>query len=137
MVYGILGMMVYVVAEADRFDCTFVVNRIRKFMAEECRDYIATLSEKAFQKHLTSIIKTKELPPLSLREEMERNWKEVMAFEYCFDRAQRQIKFYKKATLQDFQEWFATTVLSNQSRVVNFEVIHTLLFQTLISFSFI
>jgi len=49
------------------------------------------MTESELETRVQSLIKLKQLPDVSLDEEVSRNWNEVLNEEYLFDRLQREV----------------------------------------------
>src|SRR5699024_8002943 len=90
--FGILGFNVYVSTSADKFNCTHIEGRIGKFVDKTCYEYVMQkLSQEKFDEFVSSAIKRKEAPDVSLEKEVRRHMDEINSFDYCFDRLKREI----------------------------------------------
>ena len=49
------------------------------------------MSESDLETRVTSLIKLKQRPDVSLDEEVSRNWNEILTEEYLFDRLEREV----------------------------------------------
>ena len=49
------------------------------------------MTESELETRVQSLVKLKQLPDVSLDEEVSRNWNEVLNEEYLFDRLQREV----------------------------------------------
>src|SRR5690625_2856295 len=72
--FGILGFNVYVNADAEKFQCSFVEERIAEFVDKTCREYVQQqLTADKFSEFVSSAIKRKQAPDVSLEHEVKRN----------------------------------------------------------------
>lgn len=63
---------------------------IQKF-AGGCHELILAMKESDFENHITSMVKERLETDLALEDEVLRNWGEVTAREYVFDRQHREV----------------------------------------------
>jgi nardilysin len=49
------------------------------------------MTENELQTRVQSLIKLKQVPDVSLDEEVSRNWNEILSEEYLFDRLQQEV----------------------------------------------
>ena len=100
--FGILGFNVYISTCADKFDCTHIEGRIGEFVDKTCYQYIMEkLSQEKFDEFVSSAIKRKEAPDVSLEEEVRRHMDEINSFDYCFERVKREIAQLKKVLYRE------------------------------------
>ena len=52
---------------------------------------LETMTESELQTRVQSLIKLKQVPDVSLDEEVSRNWNEILSEEYLFDRLQQEV----------------------------------------------
>ncbi|KAH9410353.1 Nrd1 complex RNA-binding subunit [Tyrophagus putrescentiae] len=104
---GILGFNVQVASNANKFQCSFMEERIMAFVDTSCREHLATLSQAKFEEFVSSALKRRQAPDVSLGKEVKRNMDEICSFDYCFDRLKREIAQLKKITLEGLQQWTA------------------------------
>lgn len=89
--FGILGFNVYVSSCADKFPCSFLEGRIGAFLDGTCAEYITkTLTKDKFAEFVSSAIKRKEAPDVSLEKEVRRHMDEINSFDYCFHRLKKE-----------------------------------------------
>lgn len=103
--FGILGFSVTVHTHADKFSTPYIDERIEAFL-EVFRDKLAATTEKDFQTQVTSLIKLKECVDLHLKEEVDRNWDEILYANYVFGRLRLEIEALKTITLLELQRWY-------------------------------
>lgn len=111
--FGILGFSVTVHTQADKFSCSHVDERIEAFL-QSFSETLNTLSEKEFTTQVSSLIKIKRCVDLHLKEEVDRNWGEILSSNYLFDRTQKEIACLEAITLQEVKTWFHEHILSKQ-----------------------
>ena len=85
--FGVLGMSVTVNTQANKFTAEHVDQRIEAFF----KSYISEqLTEKNVNQAVQSLIKLRLAADITLDEEMNRNWQEILGREYVFDRRELQ-----------------------------------------------
>jgi len=52
---------------------------------------LSDITEKELQTRVESLIKLKQLPDVSLEEEVSRNWNEILNEEYLFNRLEQEV----------------------------------------------
>lgn len=67
-----------------------VDERIEEFL-RQFDTRLSAMSESELQTRVQSLIKLKQLPDVSLDEEVSRNWNEILSEEYLFDRLQQEV----------------------------------------------
>ncbi|CAG2175157.1 unnamed protein product, partial [Oppiella nova] len=112
--YGISGFGVTVVSSGNEFDCSFVDQRIENFI-KQMIDIITKMDGNKFKEHIHSIITSKKVPDLKLGDEFNRNWNEIISFNYCFDRLDKEVKCLEKITFDEFKEWSCNQILANKT----------------------
>ena len=81
--FGVLGVSVTVNTQATKFTPDHVDKRIEAFF----KSFISEqLTEKNVAQAVQSLIKLKLAADITLEEEMNRNWQEILGREYVFDR---------------------------------------------------
>lgn len=55
------------------------------------RSNIEAMTENDLNTRVQSLIKLKQVPDVSLDEEVSRNWNEILSEEYLFDRLQQEV----------------------------------------------
>jgi len=105
--FGILGFSVTVQTQAGKFSAEHVDNRIEVFL-DEFGEMLTSLSNEDFKSQVDSLIELKEHEDLSLADEAERNWTEVLDQTYIFDRRRREVESLRKITKEDIHQWFVS-----------------------------
>ena len=72
------------------FSASHVDERIEEFL-RQFAIRLDVMTESELETRVQSLIKLKQLPDVSLDEEVSRNWNEVLNEEYLFDRLQREV----------------------------------------------
>lgn len=103
--FGILGFSVTVHTQADKYSCSQVDEKIEEFL-KNFKNRLNKISEKEFQTQVTSLIKLKRCVDLHLKEEVDRNWFEILSQNYVFKRLDKEVACLQKLTLEEVQNWF-------------------------------
>nr|CAD7265378.1 unnamed protein product [Timema shepardi] len=82
----------------------YIDERIEEFL-KTFPKFVETLPSEDLKEVRNSLIKLKESADLYLREEVTRNWHEIINQEYVFDRRTKEIKFLQEITLKELQTW--------------------------------
>lgn len=64
--------------------------RIEAFL-NQFNQNLESMTENELQTRVQSLIKLKQVPDVSLDEEVSRNWNEILSEEYLFDRLQQEV----------------------------------------------
>ena len=80
------------------FSASHVDERIEEFL-NQFSVRLDGMTESELETRVQSLIKLKQLPDVSLDEEVSRNWNEVLNEEYLFDRLQREVTLHKRDEL--------------------------------------
>jgi nardilysin len=67
-----------------------VDDRIEAFL-NQFNQNLESMTENELQTRVQSLIKLKQVPDVSLDEEVSRNWNEILSEEYLFDRLQQEV----------------------------------------------
>jgi len=60
-----------------------------------------------------------------LKNEVDRNWSEIMKRQYMFDRSEKKIVAIKHVKIEELREWFTHTLNGNDLRKLSLHVIGT------------
>ncbi|CAG2065152.1 unnamed protein product, partial [Timema podura] len=112
--FGILGFTISVNTQANKHSADYIDERIEEFLKTFLK-FVETLPSEDLKEVRNSIIKLKQSTDLYLREEVTRNWHEIINQEYVFDRRTKEIKFLEEITLKELQTWLEDH-LSNGNR---------------------
>ncbi|XP_063628856.1 nardilysin-like [Cydia splendana] len=102
--FGVLGVSVTVNTQADKFSVSHVDSRIEAFMKKFSRD-VRRLGEKMLQATKNSLVQLKHTTDYELKEEVERNWREIVSREYQFQRLFLEADAIEKIKLSDLKSW--------------------------------
>lgn len=125
--YGILGYTISVNSQEHKFAAEYIDERIEAFRAELAQ-IIGRIEPKDFEQFKDTLIKLKLTDDNHLKDELVRNWAEVTADEYIFDRQRREVECLRSITQAELTEFYRqhyaneTRKLSIQVRVVFFAV---------------
>ena len=104
--FGVLGYSITVCTQANKFTTEYVDERIENFL----KDLIGTLKEMSNEEYnivKESLIKLKQCTNIHLKEEVDRNWKEITYAEYIFDRVNKEIAVINCITLDEVHQWLS------------------------------
>uniref|UniRef100_T1J428 Nardilysin n=1 Tax=Strigamia maritima TaxID=126957 RepID=T1J428_STRMM len=104
--FGIVGFSVTVHTQADKYSCKLVDERIEAFLQLFLNKLVSEISEKEFETQVSSLIRLKSCVDLRLKEEVNRNWSEILCANYLFNRSQLEIDDLKKISLADVRTWY-------------------------------
>ncbi|KAK3915014.1 Nardilysin [Frankliniella fusca] len=107
--FGILGFSITVVSQFDRFTVDHVDSRIEAFLQTFMKE-LKKLKSPEFDEVLQSLIKLKQCTDLHLKEEVDRNWEEILNQDYIFDRKSREVEFLKDLKPAIIYKWFNSHV---------------------------
>ncbi|KAM3963851.1 nardilysin [Aphomia sociella] len=102
--FGVLGFSVTVNTQVDKFSVSHVDSRVEAFLKKFARD-MRRLSEKTLQTTKTSLVQLKHTTDYELKEEVERNWREIVSREYQFQRLYMEADAIEKIKLADIKSW--------------------------------
>ena len=103
--HGITGISVTVNTQATKFTPDHVDTRIEAFLEWFVREKLEQLDDEEFNQAVTTLVKLKSQVDVTLAEEVNRNWSEIVSREYMFDRRETEIKFLEscdKKQMVDF-----------------------------------
>lgn len=105
--FGILGFSVTVQTQAGKFSAEHIDCRIDAFL-DGFGELLSAMTLEDFKSQVDSLIELKEHEDLSLAEEADRNWTEILDQTYLFDRKHREVDSLRKLTKQDVHQWFVS-----------------------------
>lgn len=103
--FGILGFSISVHCQTDRNCVELVESKMSDFLKVFSGTLKKTTKEE-FEEIKESLIKLKKCKDVHLKEEVKRNWDEIKAEEYIFDRNRREEVCIVKLTLDEVIKWF-------------------------------
>lgn len=95
--YGILGISVTVNTQANKFSVSHVDQRIEAFLEEFLRT-VKNMGEAEVVELKETLTSMKQTIDLTLKEEVDRNWSEIVHGEYVFDRLKQQVDLIQEIT---------------------------------------
>ncbi|KAJ0173096.1 hypothetical protein K1T71_011272 [Dendrolimus kikuchii] len=102
--FGVLGYSITVNTQVDKFSVSHVDSRVEAFLKKFTRD-MRRLSEKTLQTTKSSLIQLKHTTDYELKEEVERNWKEIVTREYEFQRLFMEADAIENIKVSDIKNW--------------------------------
>lgn len=105
--FGVLGFSVTVQTQAGKFSAEHVDGRIDAFL-DGYGEILRTITEEDFKSQVDSLIELKEHEDLSLADEADRNWIEVIDQTYIFNRKRQEVAILKKLTKEELYLWFSS-----------------------------
>ncbi|XP_049879073.1 nardilysin-like [Pectinophora gossypiella] len=114
--FGVLGLSVTVNTQVDKFSVSHVDHRVEAFLKKFSRD-MKKLTDRALQATKHSLVQLKYTTDYELKEEVERNWREIVSKEYQFQRLYNEAEAIEKIKLSDIKSWVETHFATgNRSR---------------------
>ncbi|XP_064292725.1 nardilysin-like isoform X2 [Plodia interpunctella] len=102
--FGVLGFSVTVNSQADKFSVSHVDSRVEAFLKKFARD-TRKLPERALLGAKRALQQLKHTTDYELKEEVERNWREIVSREYQFQRLFTEAEAIEKIKLYDLRSW--------------------------------
>uniref|UniRef100_A0A1A9W0E9 Peptidase M16 middle/third domain-containing protein n=1 Tax=Glossina brevipalpis TaxID=37001 RepID=A0A1A9W0E9_9MUSC len=109
---GIACYWISVESEEIKLSAMYVNERIEAIRAKLFH-ILSEIDQEEFEEVLQSLIKMKLEPDKSLKEEVERNWDEIINEYYCFDRRHKEIDALRTITLQDVIDFWLINERNN------------------------
>lgn len=103
--FGVLGYTVTVNAQASKVSAQYVDERIEEFM-KHTKILLDKLKEEEFEQLKDNLIKIKQCVDVHLREEVDRNFGEITAGEYLFDRIPKEVTAIQNTGLKQVILWW-------------------------------
>lgn len=104
--FGVLGYTVTVNAQASKVTAQYVDERIEEFM-KHTKILLDKLKEEEFEQLKDNLIKIKQCVDVHLREEVDRNFGEITAGEYLFDRIPKEVTAIQNTGLKQVILWWS------------------------------
>lgn len=114
--YGILGYSITVNSQEPKFTVDHVDERIENFRRELIKT-IESMAEKDFDEIKASLAKIKLTEDNKLKDEVQRNWAEITADEYEFDRIQKEVYYLSTISKQQLLEFYLTHFGNNERKL--------------------
>lgn len=119
--YGVLDFIVLVNFHIDKYSAEHVSRQIDAFL-DHFDQHLEQMTEEEFIVQRDSLITKKQCADVSLEEEVDRNWYEVITRQYVFDRLQREVGVLSDVTLGQvhalFRQLVGKAAIDDQSEAV-------------------
>ncbi|KAL0818303.1 hypothetical protein ABMA28_008789 [Loxostege sticticalis] len=102
--FGVLGFSVTVNTQVDKFSVAHVDARVEVFLRKFARD-MRKLGERALHATKTALVQLKHTTDYELKEEVERNWREIVSMEYQFQRLFMEAEAIEKVKTGDIKSF--------------------------------
>ncbi|CAK1541651.1 unnamed protein product [Leptosia nina] len=102
--FGVLGFSITVNTQRDKFSVAHVDTRVEMFLKKFSRD-MRRLNEKSLAAVKQSLVQLKHTTDYELKEEVERNWREIAGGEYRFQRLFSEAEAIEKVKVSDIKSW--------------------------------
>merc|ERR1719273_2602371 len=114
--YGILGVSITVNSQATKFSVDHVNDRIEAFLKWFVDDKLKNLDDSEYSETIATLIKMKKAADVTLSEEAERNWAEIICCEYVFDRCEKQINILEGCKKDEMIQHITSIIQSMSDR---------------------
>jgi len=112
--HGVLGISISVNTQATKFQPEHVDQRIEKFLEQFVKEHLS--DDEEFVEAVTALSKLKVKADVTLQEEVNRNWDEIVSKEYLFNRFEKEVEVFSKLSLEEVKSYFGSLVLSSDKR---------------------
>lgn len=102
--FGVYGYSINVCTQANKFTTEHVDERIEKFI-QDFKNTLNEMKEDEYDFVKESLVKLKQCTDIHLKEEVNRNWSEVIREQYVFDRYNQEIEAIKQLLLSEIRQW--------------------------------
>lgn len=103
--FGVLGYTITVNTQASKNSTQYVDERIENFL-KYTKELLNDLNEVKFEKVKENTIKMKQCIDVHLKEEVDRNWSEIVSGDYIFNRINEEIEAIRKTDLKTVRSWW-------------------------------
>jgi len=101
--YGVMGFSIIVNTQASKYSSDHVDERIENFLQEFLKDH---LNEEKVGDAIKSVIKQKVRADVTLSEEVDRNWSEILSSEYLFNRYEKELSILNQISYKEVLDYF-------------------------------
>ena len=123
--FGILGYTVTVYTQADKYSTEFVDQRIEAFL-EMFNNILKETSEDDLDNVKEAVIKLKQCADIHLKEEVDRNWTEIISGDYMFDKIEKELNVIEHIKIDELREWMRSHTLNGSNfRKLSVQVVGT------------
>lgn len=124
-IYGILGCSITIYIQANKFTTEYVDERIEEFFKLFLTN-LQDISETEFNRAKESLRMLKQCVDIDLEEEVDRNWSEIIKWQYMFDRIEREVLAIEGIKLNEVREWLESHVpIGSNCRKLSMHVVGT------------
>lgn len=109
---GILGYTITVNSQENKFTSEYIEERIESFR-NQIHHILNQMTNNEYEHVRESLIKIKMIADNELKDEVLRNWSEIVCEEYIFDRNKKEIECLKTIKKQDLLEFLQNTEKDN------------------------
>ncbi|XP_018577073.1 nardilysin [Anoplophora glabripennis] len=103
--FGVLGYTITVNAQATKFTTSYVDERIEAFL-KHTKKLLSDISKEQLNQTKGDLIKTKQCADVHLKEEMNRNWSEIVTDDYLFDKLKQEVEAIGDIKIEEIREWW-------------------------------
>ncbi|EGI63110.1 Nardilysin [Acromyrmex echinatior] len=122
----ILGLSITVHIEAHTYTTEYVDQRIEEFLKSFSKMLeVFSQEELNIIKETLIIRKLKQCTNGFLKNEVDRNWNEIMKRQYMFDRFEKEAHAIKNIKIKELREWFRCTLNGDDFRKLSLHVVGT------------
>ncbi|XP_023307917.2 nardilysin-like [Lucilia cuprina] len=114
--HGIMGFYIYVSSQETKHPCSYVEERIEA-SRRDIQDLLEKFSLEDFENFKNSFIKLKEIKDVTLYEEVERNWEEIITEDYYFQRKSKSIEILRTLEKHDIVDYWLTNEKKNMRKL--------------------
>ncbi|XP_029044201.2 nardilysin [Osmia bicornis bicornis] len=112
--FGILGYSITVHTQADKFSTEHAANRIEAFL-QMFNDILKEMSDEDLESIKEALTKQKLCDDVQLKEEVNRNWPEIVSGNYMFDRIEKELLMIEQITIEELREWMISHTLNGKN----------------------
>ncbi|GLV32816.1 Nardilysin [Carabus blaptoides fortunei] len=121
--YGILGYTITVNAQANKHSADHVDKRMEAFIKKMVHTF-KRMSDKEINKVKQDLIKVKQLVDVHLKDEVSRNWTEIVQQEFIFDRLPKEIAMIEEINVSEIKKWLHTHSLDKKNvRILSIQIV--------------
>lgn len=113
--FGIIGYSITVNAQVIKHSVTHVDERIEGFIKNISKQ-LKKMSEKQFNQIKMDLIKVKQCADVLLKDEVNRNWGEIVNDDYLFKREKEEISMIETIKLTDIRKWWEANTLRKDGK---------------------
>ncbi|XP_017752516.1 PREDICTED: nardilysin-like isoform X2 [Eufriesea mexicana] len=112
--FGILGYSITVYTQADKYSTEHVDSRIEAFL-EMFNNILKETSEKDLDSVKEAVITLKQCADIHLKEEVDRNWSEIITGDYMFERIENELNMIEHIKIDELREWIKSHTINGSN----------------------